>query len=82
MALHTDADLKRALDLQKEDVEGQTKRSLGWRLPTVAIVALSITAGMIAWVINTKTVANKDVQIESIRHSTEIEKARIEKGVK
>lgn len=44
--------------------------SLGWRLATVSIVALTATAFVIAWVINTRTLASKDIQIEEIRSRT------------
>lgn len=44
-----------------------TKRSLGWRGATVAIVALSVTCFCVCWVKVTSIMANRDVRIAEIR---------------
>lgn len=48
------------------------KRSLGWRLSTIAIVFLTATCFIMGWVKVTSIVANKDVRVEEIKAETTI----------
>lgn len=52
-------------DLSKEQLSYLSDKRWAWKI--VLIVFITVTAFIVAWVINTRTLANKDIRIEEIR---------------
>lgn len=52
-------------NLSREQLSYLSNKRWAWKI--VLIVFITVTAFIVAWVINTRTLANKDIRIEEIR---------------